>query len=919
MRRCLRSGFDSAVLARWFRPAVSLLLVVGWGRGCLALAAPAEVVVVEVSEAAGGAAVSLAAESAQPPAETINPFPPVGRVEPVVRWELGRPEDAAAWRAANDCRIERGPERFEVVCTGRDPYLVRPVDFDGGTLVVRLRASARALSGPGRLYWITDRSPLWGEDKAADFPLATGQQPGEVSVRLTASGRLRGLRLDPGGPDGDEGVWRLERIEICRETPPPLVIESADTSAGEAAAPQPGAPTAADGAGETGRVAVFRVRNTTDVPVRFVYQNREESLSAGACREIAVATAGRAPLEAAVLELQCEGFPPLRRVAYVYHPGVAPAGGWIERKQSAYVLQVAPDGSMARIVRGGATLAALGPLVLVEGEPPALRADAPESLRFSAEGVSVRLVAEEEVLRVAIESDRACEGPVVRVFGALGRGLLAGVEDLGAGERSSSKLDIETPEHLRFQPDPMHLTQPLAVLLTDRGGVAACWDDPLLRPTLAVPNFFDGAPDHRFSLKSPGVGRPIRLALRVGGGTLEDAIVWAVDQRGGLPALPKAPRSAPEQRALCVKGLEGPLRGEAGWGHCVEPQWARQPYADLASTFWRLTGEAPELPRLVPGGAHIPNDAIYFVTGRAAEWLRVRRDEVDHILARQRPDGSFRYDGPMRRGHFEDTALGLCAQPAARLLEFSRATGDAAVLESACRTLDFMRRFDVPRGGQTWEIPLHTPDLLAAAYAVWAYVRGYELTGRPEYLAEARRWAIAGVPFVYLWNNQPIMLYATTPVLGATQWRAPNWIGLPVQWVGLDYAYALAMLSAHDRALDWRHLAEGIMIAGEQMQYPDGPNAGLLPDSFVLATQERRPWNINPCALVSARRVLDGQLDALGVARRSGRCAVAPFPIVIEGNEAVVRAPAGATYQVLIDGRRVVEVRSKGEDHISLE
>jgi hypothetical protein len=57
------------------------------------------------------------------------------------------------------------------------------------------------------------------------------------------------------------------------------------------------------------------------------------------------------------------------------------------------------------------------------------------------------------------------------------------------------------------------------------------------------------------------------------------------------------------------------------------------------------------------------------------------------------------------------------------------------------------------------------------------------------------------VPFVYLVNptaaqsSGAVGPYATIPVLGATNWQAPNWIGLPVEWCGLVYADSLARLA----------------------------------------------------------------------------------------------------------------------------
>jgi hypothetical protein len=251
------------------------------------------------------------------------------------------------------------------------------------------------------------------------------------------------------------------------------------------------------------------------------------------------------------------------------------------------------------------------------------------------------------------------------------------------------------------------------------------------------------------------------------------------------------------------------------------------------------------------------------------------------------------------------------------LLDYARLTGDAAAQAAGLKALDYMKRFRVPRGAQVWEVPLHTPDQLASAYAVWACVRGYELTGERKYLAEARRWALSGIPFVYLWGRYPVMLYATPPVFGATNWQSPCWIGLPVQWVGGVYAYSLTMLAPYDQTLDWNQLARGILIAAEQMQFPDGPYAGLLPDSFELRGQERRPPRINPSALVSLRSVLDGQVDEFSVATAGGHRVVAPFPVALHEAKARIQARPGLKYQILVDGR-IVDVASQGEDQVPM-
>ena len=143
-------------------------------------------------------------------------------------------------------------------------------------------------------------------------------------------------------------------------------------------------------------------------------------------------------------------------------------------------------------------------------------------------------------------------------------------------------------------------------------------------------------------------------------------------------------------------------------------------------------------------------------------------------------------------------------------------------------------------------------------------------------------------------------------------------MGLPVQWCGYVYAYALTMLAPLDHTLDWNHIATGILTTAEQMQFPSGPFAGCEPDSFNLSAQQRNGPAINPCALVSLRLALEGKLDSLSVAASSTHRVVAPFPVTVRGDVAQIEAREGVTYQVVIDGQRIVEVKSRGVDSIPL-
>ena len=823
------------------------------------------------------------------PAQDINPFPrPVVKTENVAAWTFTT--GTAGWTALHDCTVAAVDGCLRIESTGHDPYLASPPLRCEGPLRVNLRARC-ATVGTGQFFWATATAPDMAEERSRHFPLLHDGQWHDYSVLLAIQGSLTRLRFDPG--DGP-GRIEVERLELVRQTLHPLEARTLRSH---------------------GHAVELTLTNHGPDAIKVRVAGSEYELAGHGVRVITANPPARAPFEASELVVEAEGWPSVKRPVFFADPALSVA--WERLESGSLVLAVAPDGSGARIELAGKLVGFLAPLVLREGVLPKLALSRHDgTLQFSGAGVEVKLEVRRDEIAVGVQSAEPCEGPVLRALGPLEQGLFAGVEYLGKGETSSSTLDIETEEHVRFAPDPMQVTLPLMAFVTDRASTAMSWRDMSLQPVFATPNFLDGAEGHRAALRGKHISATIRVRPPE---PLETTIMWAVERRG-LPALPEPPRPRQAQLDWCLKTLSGPpLRTEAGWGHCAEPSWVRQPFADQASTIWRLSGQAPQLPRLVPGGSHIRNEAIYFVTGRAAEWLAMRAASARGLMAEQQPDGSFRYRGKYQRGHYEDTASGYCAPRTVELLEGARLTGNDAALQAGLRALEFMKHFHEPRGAQTWECPLHTPDILASASLVQAYVRGYELTGKSEYLERARAWAITGLPFVYQWSCRPTMAYATIAVYGATEWRAPNWMGLPVQWCGYDYAYSLALLAPHDPAGLWKQVATGILIAAEQMQYPDGVYAGCVPDSFTLPTQHRNEAAINPSAIVSLRLRLEGQLDALDCAITNGHRIVAPFPLTLSGSRAVIQGRAGVSYQAVVDGHRVVDIKSQGRDQVRLE
>jgi len=297
---------------------------------------------------------------------------------------------------------------------------------------------------------------------------------------------------------------------------------------------------------------------------------------------------------------------------------------------------------------------------------------------------------------------------------------------------------------------------------------------------------------------------------------------------------------------------------------------------------------------------------------RAREYARA-------ALERFEPDGTVTYkpSGSMDFGstHWERHANGLTAPVVLQALQNALYAGDDTLIRQAIQRLRGLDRYvnSAPRGAQTWEVPLHTPDILASAYMVKAYLLGYEITGDRHFLNMARHWAWTGVPFVYLYppTDQPVGLYATIPVFGATHWVAPNWMGLPVQWCGLVYSDALYRLSRYDSPKLWKRIADGITASGIQQSWPstDGDLQALLPDSFALRSQTRNPVAINPGTVqANAIRLFGGpEIYDYARFRRTGVTVHAPGQLtgLVETNRVVrfrVRQWAQRPCYLLIHG-----------------
>lgn len=414
----------------------------------------------------------------------------------------------------------------------------------------------------------------------------------------------------------------------------------------------------------------------------------------------------------------------------------------------------------------------------------------------------------------------------------------------------------------------------------------------------SLPPRFEGERDvYRGVMLEPG--KPVRqtITIRGGGGS---TVLPAVAERvriGGLPALPELVSTDGGDggldtacRLLAHGWLDSAARDGTRWRHAVwQDRFAAQPAADApACMLWlaahvgdralseRLEHAAREALDALPVGAtggvgHLSRPALPLLlrpavaddaaVGAALTAAATRARAIAAELTAA--GGRDRYvagttDFATTLG--ADHCNGFTALRAEAMLESAVLGGDEAAIAAALAALDAVTLAhpagEVPRGAQPWEMPLHTPDILASARLTRLNVLGHLLDGDPARLEQARTWAWSGVPFVYLRDPlpEPVGRYATIGVLGATDWVAPVWIGQPVQWCGLVYAGALHDLAGvcPEDSATWRTLARGITRTGLQMTFPIDDAAdrgGLLPDYWLFGSSRGDGPAINPATV----------------------------------------------------------------------
>lgn len=764
-------------------------------------------------------------------------------------FDFTRPDAGAGWRPAHHIGAMRPtPEGLGVTAGGEDPYIIGPAIAAPGEGPLWLHLRMKSDTGGGFQIFL---GPGFREEDSVRGRVTAGRWT-EHRIPLPPQKPGLQIRIDPPGPTGTTTIasLRLEpRIVVAW---PPWPAAAIDASPARERIVSGGIEVAAADAGLTVSIGGTSMAIADD-------HGLIGCLHAGAPRWFCVATAAVART--------------------VHRDGDAVA--WTTRARD-------PGGATWTFTRRLAPAAPDGTVAL---------------------DVAVSVDADREILCLPLVLLRPGAGS----FGPRKtQGLFAGLEYLD-DEPSSSTADIEGPPSRRLAPDPHKITIPLMAVAAEGRYVGLSWEPrPRLQPVFDSPDRTFGGRGHAMGLflldgTVPGrdegraicdppiplrAGETVTARVRLIGGQ-GDSVVPAVRHYVAMNGLPPPPDSGFDRAAYAALAADGwlhsDIRDGARFLHCVWGERTAQPAADApAHQHWlaQIVGdpaaarlreladaairEVPPSNRILARVGHGRTLAPPLVFGPVLTNAAAAGRAARQHLARFADDGTVPYrphagKPDYGRTHPVPHANGMAALEVEMALRMASFAGDRAALDEALRRLRGLARYrnGVPRGAQTWEIPLHTPDILASAHLVAAYVRGFELTGDRALLDEAVAWAWTGVPFVYLVPPAagPVGPYGTIAVLGATNWRAPVWFGQPVQWCGLVYAGSLYELARHDAAGPWKRLADGITAAGIQHTWPasDRARVGLLPDFFLLQDQHRDGPAINPLTVgLCAARLYGG-------------------------------------------------------------
>lgn len=497
--------------------------------------------------------------------------------------------------------------------------------------------------------------------------------------------------------------------------------------------------------------------------------------------------------------------------------------------------------------------------------------------------------------------------------------VFPGIEYIDQDAVSSSDEVAHPPVRDHYMPHPYKNTIPYMALTHDGVLISMLWPAHAkwskngfdLTPKFAVPNRLYGQKNHLMGLFVPSVpnyvnenreqayepyviqsGEKIRLESVIyitASHDPNDALdAWLkVYNNGNYPEPESAPRSYAESIAVSRKAYLTTCwdANANGWGHCAG--WAASPSGGMLAllSLDHFLCDDPEVKETLkkridrvqnhilktqgpaglgsPSGCHVMTFEPAFYWGVAESWLTNWRRRAQGLANGQNPDGSWGFnptrEQQMDLGEKGEVVSGTISPNAMYLMRAARITADPVATKAGLKALDALNARSVPRGAQGWECPIAAGDIMVSGHGTRANLDAYLITGDSSYLKQALYWAKTGVPFHYLWrlDDRPLQMYATIPIFGTT-FFSHSWRGVPVQWCGLVYAYALQELANHDQSQPWLKIARGIVNSALHQQLTDGPYAGTLPDSYGDYFITARGAYINPENIMTNLHALEG-------------------------------------------------------------
>ena len=446
--------------------------------------------------------------------------------------------------------------------------------------------------------------------------------------------------------------------------------------------------------------------------------------------------------------------------------------------------------------------------------------------------------------------------------------ILPGVDWAINDEWTSGTDFFKDPWALRVVPHPYKVTSPVMAISHEGTVIAMSWDanqratrwfnyrEHLQQPVFASPNFVDRKNNQLMGLMLPDatiegheneVVAQIPLELKIGQMINFDAEIWLSKgnsvsaltdwvKRYDLPE-PAEPRWPYQETLRLIANAYNTNfwhEGE-GFGLLQRPQdKARPNVPGFLSRFVeenKTTPLAKELKKKLDWSKAQLNSN----NKNPTDEVTALKNEGDRIIAKQQADGSFAFNPDMvgkddfkvatsfiePMGLTGETALDITINPAIKLFDIGKKTGDKKYTDAAKKAVDFCLNMQRPEAGDYWETPLHAANLLAAGHASLANYLAFQELGDPKYKQKAIYWMRTLLAFTHFWEPDNVNnLYFTKPVLSSSDWYFANWVRDHVQWEVLSVFATLSQRniswSAVDPEIDWLKYQKGITNAAIQ-------------------------------------------------------------------------------------------------------